>query len=288
MDTVSEVIQSKSNINYSYSTIKITQSRIDKGLIAIPVSLAEWFPAHNTTVQVYLDDSEVLHTKNYSSYTSSTRECRIGGVAEWFKENQIKGGDEIVVQLIDKENSIYKLIPEHKFLIKTQALQKSFDDSEDEAGASEQITKLSRWTDLDAQKVILNEYRRLIDTIKVEKRRYIERPPSRTGENVPYNLRVLLGNIYRGHCQVCDFWFLKQDNNPYFETHHIDPSLGNSPKNIVLVCANCHRQFEYANVRPERNDDGWLIRVFFNDRNYSINQIVLKMEFEGFFKKLFV
>jgi hypothetical protein len=46
----------------------MTQSRIDKGLMAIPMSLAEWFPDYNTTIQVYLDDSSVLHTKNYSSY----------------------------------------------------------------------------------------------------------------------------------------------------------------------------------------------------------------------------
>jgi len=82
----SQVIQSRSLINYSYATIEITQSRLDKGLIAIPMSLAEWFPDYNTTVQVYLDNSPVLYTKTYSSYKSTTRECRIGGMAEWFKE----------------------------------------------------------------------------------------------------------------------------------------------------------------------------------------------------------
>ena len=285
---MSEVIQSKSKINYSYSTIKITQSRIDKGLIAIPVSLAEWFPEHNATIQVSLDDSDVLQTKNYASYRSATRECRIGGMAEWFNKNKIKDGNEIVVQLVDKENFIYKLIPEHKFLLKTQELQKSFDASEDETEASEQIIKLSQWTDLDEQKVAFNEYRRLIDTVKVEERRSVKRPSSRARESVPYNLRVLLGNIYQGHCQVCDFWFLKQDNNPYFETHHTDPSLGSNPKNIILVCANCHRQFEYANVHPDRNKEGWLIMVSFNERTYSVNQVVLKTAFEDFFKKLFV
>lgn len=44
----------KSQINYSYTTIKVTQSRINKGLIAIPVTLANWFPGHNDTIQVYL------------------------------------------------------------------------------------------------------------------------------------------------------------------------------------------------------------------------------------------
>jgi len=81
-DKSSGVIQSKSKINYNYATIKITQSRIDKGLIAIPVTLSKWFPGHNDTIQVYLNDSPVSQTKNYSSYTSSTHECRIGGVSQ--------------------------------------------------------------------------------------------------------------------------------------------------------------------------------------------------------------
>lgn len=285
---MSQVIQSKSEINYSYSTIKITQSRIDKGLIAIPVSLAKWFPDCNTAIQVYLDDSHVLHTKSYSSYKSTTRECRIGGMVEWFRENKIKDGDEIVVQLVDKEKFIYKLVPEHKFLLKTQELQNSFDNSENEIEASEQIVKLAKWTDLNEQKVVLNEYRRLINTTEIEKRQHVNRPSGQTRESAPYNLRVLLGNIYQGHCQVCDFWFLKKDTNPYFETHHINPLWGNNPKNLILVCANCHRQFEYACVRPEFNDDDWLIRVSFNEKTYLINQIVLRITLEDSLKNLFI
>lgn len=80
-----KVFRSKSQINYSYATIKITQSRVDKGLIAIPITLAKWFPDHNETIQVYLNDSPVSQTKHYSSYNSSTRECRIGGMREWFQ-----------------------------------------------------------------------------------------------------------------------------------------------------------------------------------------------------------
>ncbi len=52
MQETSQVIQNKSEINYSYITIKATQSRIDKGLIAIPVSLTKWFPVHIDTIQV--------------------------------------------------------------------------------------------------------------------------------------------------------------------------------------------------------------------------------------------
>jgi len=284
----SEVIQSRSTINYSYATIKITQSRIDKGLIAIPMALAEWFPDYNTAIQVYLDDSPILHTKNYSSYKSTTRECRIGGMAEWFEENKIQSGDEIVIQLLDRERFICRLVPEQKFILKTRELESGFDNSKDEAEASDKIMNLAEWTDLDKQRVVLNEYYRLTNATPIEERRYVSKYLDQAKEGVPFNLRVLLGDMYEGHCQVCEFWFLKRDNNPYFEIHHINASQGNNPKNLLLVCANCHRQFQYADVQREFSDEGWLTKVSFNRKMYSVNQILLRVSLEDCVKKLFV
>ena len=255
----SNVIQSKSQINYSYATIRVTQSRIDKGLIAIPVTLAEWFPDHNENIQVYLDDSPVSQSKHYSSYSSSTRECRIGGVRQWFQNNGIKSGDEIVIQLIDKERLIYRLIPERNFITTTQELQYSFDSADSEQQASEKITTLAQWTHLDKGKVIVNEYYRLINTPPSEVRRHIERSLGRARESVPANLRTVLGDIYKGHCQVCDFWFLKRDKQPYFEIHHLDPLKDHHPQNLLVVCGI-----------------------------YSVKQAVLITKMEGFSKELFI
>lgn len=285
---VSKTIKNKSEIIYDYSTVRITRSRIEKGLIAIPLSLSKWFPRYNTMIKVFLDDSPVLHNKHYSSYTSSTQECRIGGMSEWFKENKIKDRSEIAVQLVDKEKFIYRLISERRFIRKTQELQKNLDNSKYEIEASDIITKLSRWTDSDKEKVALKEYRRIVDTMPIEQRRYISQRSIQSRENVPTGLRVLLRDIYLGHCQVCDFWFLKKDGEPYFETHHIDPSKANHPKNLVLVCANCHRQFEYSNVIHKFNKQNWLIRVFFNKKIYTVNQVFLREKLEEPVKELFV
>ena len=285
--TLSQVIQTKSEIDYSYKTIKITQSRIGKGLIAIPVALAKWFPDHNDTIQVYLNDSPVSQTKHYSSYDSSTRECRIGGMKQWFQQNNIKRGDEIVIQLIDKELFIYRLIPERNFILKTKELQNSFDKSETEEEASEKITTLAQWTHLTEGKVVLNEYYRLINALLTKGRQYVNKQPSRTRESAPTNLRTLLEQIYKGHCQVCDFWFLKRDKKPYFETHHIDPLKGHHPKNLLVVCGNCHNQFEYTEVKQVFNDE-WLVRVSFNERTHSVKQAVLSAKIEGFFKELII
>ena len=287
-DKPAGTIRSKSPINYRYATIRITQSRIDKGLIAVPAALAQWFPDHNETIQVYLNDSPVSQIKSYSSYTSSTRECRIGGVRQWFQQNNIKSGDEIVIQLIDKDHFIYRLIPERNFVLKTQELQHSFDESESDQEASGTITTLAEWTRLNRSNVVLTEYYRLVNTSPTEERQYIKRGVSRARESVPANLRTLLGDIYNGHCQVCDFWFLKRDEKPYFEVHHLDPLKGHHPKNLVVVCGNCHNQFEHANVKQEFTDDLWLARVSFNESFHTVRQALLTKKIEGFFKELFI
>lgn len=280
------MITVESPINYNYATVKITQSRLNKGLIAIPVSLTKWFPDSNTRLHVYLDDSSTPEIKNYSSFKSTTRECRIGGMAEWFRENKIKDGDEIVIQLIDKERSLYKIIPEQKFIVKTHEIQKKLDKAESELSAKDEIIHLAKWTGIDNKKVVLNEFLRLSNNIPHEERRYINKRSSKAREYVPFNLRALLSEVYQGYCQVCNFWFLKKDNWPYFELHHINPLLSNNPKNLIVVCANCHRQFEYANVRQEFNNDKWLIKVHFNNKIYPVNQIILKTKIEESFKQL--
>jgi len=227
-------------------------------------------------------------TKRYSSYASSTRECRIGGAREWFQQNNIKSGDEIVIQLIDKERFIYRLIPERNFVLTTQELQHNFDESESEQEASGTITTLAEWTRLDRSNVVLNEYYRLVNTLPSEERQYIKKGVSRVRESVPANLRTLLEDIYKGRCQVCDFWFLKRDRKPYFEIHHLDPGKGHLPKNVLVVCGNCHNQFEHANVKQEFNDDWWLVRVSFNERIYPVKQAVLITSIEPFLKELFI
>ena len=250
--------------------------------------LTKWFPNRNGTVHVYLGESPDLQAKVFSSYESSTRECRIGGMADWFEENKIRSGNEIVIQVIDKENFIYRFIPENKFIVKTQELQHQFDNSESEQEASVKMVRLADWIHLDKRKVALNEFKRLISIMPMETREYGRNHWSRARERAPSSLRTLLEDIYKGHCQVCDFWFLKRDKRPYFETHHLNPLGGHNPKNIIVVCGNCHNQFEYTNVHYDFNMDGWLTRVFFNEKMYPVNQVALNIKLEDSFKELFV
>ena len=81
---------------------------------------------------------------------------------------------------------------------------------------------------------------------------------------------------------------MKRDNSPYYEIHHLEPKLGHYPKNLVLVCANCHRQFEYANVKKTFNKDGWLIKVFFNQKEYLLKQAIDELGKQEFRKTAFI
>ena len=277
----------KSPINYDYATIKITQSRLDKGLVAIPVSLASKFPAHNENIKVYLNDATAPELKTYSSYSSSTREARINGLRDWFEQDIIKSGDEIVIQFIDEKNHIYRLVTEKKFITKTQELETSLDTSDTEEKASGKIATLADWTKSDKSKVAFSEYYRLIDSSQLGKRHYVQRSPVPARESVPAGIRIVLANIYQGHCQVCEFSFLKRDGQPYFETHHLDPHKSHHPKNIAVVCGNCHNQFEYANVKQEFDDNAWLVKVAFNEIMHPVRQVILEKKLEGFFKDTF-
>ena len=283
-----KIIESNSIINYSYNTVKITQSRLDKGLLAIPVSLTNFFPENSAKIFVMLDDSLTLEIKNYSSYKSSTRESRIGGLKEWYQKKKLKNGDEVVIQKIDGEKFVYRLISENRFIKKTMEIQNSFDNSENESEALGNLRQLTNWTDVEQQNVLINEFHRLTLQSQTGKRNYVNNKSDKKRENVPHSIRTLLGNIYTGHCQVCDFSFLKKDFNPYFEIHHLDPLQGNYLKNLLLVCANCHRQFEYANIKKEFNENNWLVKVSFNNKIYTINQILLRKTPDDFIKKLYI
>lgn len=281
------MIVTQSETGYNYATIKLTQSRINKGLLSIPVALTKWFPKENTTIQVFIDDNVNPEKKNYTSYYSKSHECRIGGLAEWYNKNSFKDGDEIVIQLVDKNNFIYRLLPESKYIVKTKELQNKFDISKDENEANEKLVGIAKWNDVNEEVAKYNEFKRLLNRIEKGPRKLFTKKEAVISENTPSNIKLLLGKLYLGHCQVCDFWFLKKDLTPYYEIHHINRLWGNQVNNLLLVCGNCHNQFTYANVEEEFKDQ-WLSNVQFNGKLYEVNQIVFSHKFDEPTKNIFV
>ena len=113
----------KNEIGYSYVTIKATSSRINKGLLAIPISLLDRFPKEKRKIAVFFDNEEKPSMKSFVPYSSSSKECRINGLSSWFIENKVQDQDEIVIQVLDENEGVYRLIKEEKFVEQIKTLE---------------------------------------------------------------------------------------------------------------------------------------------------------------------
>lgn len=257
-------------IPLNYVSLKTTKSRIDKGLLAIPISLIDIFPKDKK--QIYLiDEKGNEEKKSFTPYNSSSRECRIGGLKNFYQKYYIKNGDELVIQLID--DGKYRILPDKFFQYEFMANIKEFENSKNENNANEILNKIAEISNVDKSQILKNEFVRLSTSeIKPRKVKAIEK--SGVKENVPLSLRKILTSIYCGKCQISDFTFLMKNGNPYFEIHHIEPSQGNHFKNLLVVCSNVHSQFTFANVEQSFDEDGWLREVKFNDEKFKIFQAI--------------
>lgn len=276
--TPREMRKVKSELPLNYATIKVTKSRINKGLLAIPVSLIDLFPKNRKKIFL-IDENGKLESKTFIPYTSSSRECRIGGLKQFYEKYQVYDGDELFVQLVD--NDVFRIIPERIFqnILSKQLyrLQHAINDEEAENVLSEisQITTLTKTEFLKNEFVILSRE-------KIEDRKRVEKKPTLVRENVPYFIRKILLALYSGRCQVTNFTFLTKNGSPYFELHHIHAEKGNHLKNLLVVSPNTHAQFTYANVEQYFDDEGWLRKVKFNGDEFNVFQIIdnLPQKFE--------
>lgn len=264
----------KSKIPFNYKTIKVTQSRLNKGLLAVPVSLIDYFPKQKGEIYIVAGTGDKVNAKTFTPYTSSSRECRIGGMRDFYEKFQIKDGDEIVVQMLD--DSKYRILSEKQFENRVKRLENEFDKSRSEGEAELKLQEVSKITGSELRNTVFNEYYRLINT-QIEKRKYKEARLTRKKETAPASIKKILTEIYKGKCQITGFTFTMRNGKPYFEIHHIKPDLGNYIKNLLVVSANIHAQFTYAYLEEFFDQDGWLRRVKFNGEEFSVNHIIDKI-----------
>jgi hypothetical protein len=268
-----------SEIPLNYITVKVTQGRIDKGLLAIPVSLIDIFPQQKGSV--FIENHEgVCEKKTYTPYTSTSRECRIGGLSDFYKRYEIENNDEIVVQKMDDMK--YRILPEKIFKNNVLDIFSNFENSANEIEMEKYLTQASLLSNLDKDTVLCNEFiglsKKEILPRKVEHKAF-----STSKESVPLSMRKILLSVYKGKCQISCFTFLMKNGNPYFEIHHIDSLNGNHLKNLLVVCPNVHAQFTYANIEQSFDNNGWLRSVKFNDELFTVFQIIDTLQAE--FKK---
>lgn len=264
----------KSTIPFNYKTIKVTQSRIDKGLLAIPASLSSLLPQTANNIRI-IDENGYEEIKTFTPYKSSSRECRIGGMASFYSKYSINSGDEIVIQFID-EGKI-RLLPEKLFIKTINNQLDIFENNDKDIDIENQIEAISKLTNTDKKTFLQNEFVRL-SNIALSERKTLTINSSKKRESVPASLRKVLLNLYNGKCQLTDFSFLQKNGLPYFEIHHIDAEKGNHVKNLLVVSPNIHAQFTYANIIKQNFDDkGWLREVVFDSNTYPVFQIIDKL-----------
>lgn len=269
----------KSKIPFNYKTIRVTQSRLNKGLLAIPVSLIDYFPKQKGKIYMVMGTNDRIIAKTFTPYTSSSRECRIGGMRDFYEKFNLKDGDEIVVQILDTNK--YRIMTEKQFEDIVERMEKEFDESESEDVASSKLDEISKIVNTTQKETLWSEYSRLTK-MEIKKRERKALRPKRSKESTTPSIRKLLAEIYDGKCQVTGFGFLMKNGKPYFEIHHIKPDLGNHIKNLLVVSPNIHAQFTYSYLEEFFDQNGWLRRVRFNREEFSVNHIIDKIpkEFE--------
>jgi hypothetical protein len=261
----------KIDIPIDYRTIKLTDSRIKKGLLAIPVSLIDLFPQDKKNITLINKDNKE-EQKKFTPYSSSSHECRIGGMKNFFEIYGLKDGDEVVVIKINDDK--YRLLPENIFqktlLDAFSQLEKSVDETEFEST----LTNIEMISNESRKAILQKEFVRLTNIDVMAERKKIVKGNVKSRETVPLFLRKMLLALYEGRCQLTNFTFIKKNGGPYFEIHHINSSSGNHLKNLLVVCPNIHAQFTYANVEQSFDDNGWLRAVKLNDKYFSVFQII--------------
>ncbi len=254
-------------------TIRASSSRLEKGLLAIPQRFNHWFPRERGPIQVVFDDEDEQRSLTFHPYDPVVKESRIFGLGHWFSKRDVREGEVISVTLEDVDERLYRIaldryVREREEQRARQNLQAAQTDSE----ADQELNVLSRLTRKRPRELAQDE---LLRIAQESVRRPRPRVPPRAAERhegVPSAIRILLRELHHGRCQLCSFTFEKKDGGPYFEVHHLDPEVGHHPSNLLVLCPNCHAQFEHAAVTDFRWAGIWLVGVTINGKRLSIRQ----------------
>ncbi|MDR0521203.1 MAG: HNH endonuclease [Planctomycetaceae bacterium] len=190
---------------------------------------------------------------------------------QFYADNQIKDGDELVLQRFD--NDTFRLMPETTFSRQYQQSISLLETCQDDETVQQTLKETEKLVNISADKILENEFIKLANVSGAPERKIKETKSISKRENVPLYLRRILQSVYEGKCQITQFTFLMKNGNPYFEIHHIIPEWGNHIKNLLVVCPNIHAQFTHTNTVPYFDqEDGWLRQVSFNGTLYNVFQ----------------
>jgi hypothetical protein len=146
-----------------------------------------------------------------------------------------------------------------------------FETRDNEEKIQDALSDIAKIANISSEKIIENEFVKLSEN-PIILDRLIKFGKSLKREKVPYYLRNIFKNVYNGKCQLTKFSFFMQNEEPYFEIHHIDPMKGSHIKNLLVVSPNVHAQFTHAKVDHIFDDDKLLRTVKFNGEIFNIFQ----------------
>lgn len=254
-------------------TIRASTSRIEKGLLAIPQRFNGWFPGEKGQIQVVFDDEQKPKALTFHPYDPKVKETRVFGLGHWFSKRGVREGDLISITLEDLDTRLYRValerfVREREEQTTRTKLQAARTDSE----ATQELTALSRLTKKRPRELAQEELLRISQKSSRQPRPMVRSGAVERHEGVPSAIRVLLRELHDGKCQLCSFTFEKRNGGPYFEIHHLDPDVGHDPTNLLIVCANCHAQFEHATVTDYKWAGRWLVGVMINGKRFAVRQ----------------
>ena len=254
-------------------SIRATASRLDKGLLAIPQKFKKLFPRAKSVIQVIFDDGVKSRPLTFQPYDSVTKENRIFGLRQWFLTRGVREGDVISITVESPSQQLYRIALDRFVLSKQEeGTRAELRGATTESEAERHFTRLAEITKRRPREAARGELLRIAEK-SLPRSRPVAFPrlvPRR--EVVPPAIRIMLRELHNGKCQLCSFTFEKRNGEPYFEVHHLDPAVGHHPKNLLVVCPNCHAEFEHARLGDLRWADGWLVSVTINEKQISIRQ----------------
>lgn len=263
-------------------TIRASASRLGKGLLAIPQRFKDWFPTAKGKIQVVFDDEEKSKALTFHPYDPVVKENRIFGLGNWFSERGVREGDWISISIEDSTSPKYRIaldrfVRERQEEKSREKLRAARTDSEVE----QELSYLSKLTRRRPRELARQELLRIAEESLRRPRPRVLAGAAERHEGVPPTTRVLLRELHDGKCQVCSFTFEKRNGETYFEIHHLDPEIGHHPKNLLVVCANCHAQFEHAIIGDFEFLAGWLVGVTINGRRFAVRQPLVHDSMKG-------
>jgi len=254
-------------------TIRASASRLDKGLLAIPQKFRHWFPYEKGQIEVVFDDEDKASLLTFHPFDPTVKENRIFGLRKWFSKRAVREGDLISIIVENPNKHLFRISLDRYVLERQeQRARENLRSAQIDSDVEAELATLSRIKRKKPREIAREELLRIAERSSRQPRPSVFPSAGERHEGVPPPIRVLLRELHDGKCQLCSFTFEKRNREPYFEIHHLDPSIGHHPSNLLVLCPNCHAQFEHATVTNFTWTHNWLIGLTINGKRLSVRQ----------------